>query len=423
MRRFFGVALLISLPLVARACMNDRDSDALVVQNKRLPDALRVISGRFERNPPRYYQMRMGRVERELSSKPRQFGLYDDLAVAHDRLGDDETAMRVMAQKRAVLPAFDASDKDNKEAWYRYFANEGTFRAHRFLHNGAKLQNIAELKRGRAEIARAIQIKPNAHFGRERVQLMVMDWIMACKQKKTSKRLGEWIEARDNWDIVYDDARHKGDSPAQIVAKAKHRRETAEGLAGLVVLGAAWSSPDVFEALGQALYVEDTVDLHYMALLRCRELLQSGSKSFVGLSDDQIDPAHNVFPGEGEDFDMEMRGIGVNATNQGTLTALYPQLRDEADQWNARRAKWMEAKFEQGKHPDTDANFWQSFPETAPPSLDIAWLNNRDERSRGQNSRIVSVVLGWGGILLFSTVLSVVIMKFKRRKSAKTSLT
>ncbi len=137
MNRFFVLALLVSFPLSSRACLNDRDSDALAVQNNRFPDALRVISGRFERNPPRFYQMRATRVRHELKSKPRDFALYDDLAVSLDKLGDDEAALEVMAQKRALLPAFNARDKALKEAWYRFFASDGTFRAHRFLKSGA----------------------------------------------------------------------------------------------------------------------------------------------------------------------------------------------------------------------------------------------------------------------------------------------
>ena len=253
MNRFLPLALLVCFPLASNACLNDRDSDALAVQNNRFPDALRVITGRFERNPPRFYQMRIARVERELKSKPRDFGLYDDLAVAHDKLGDDKTALKIMASKRALLPAFSAKDKAkaNKEAWYRFFANDGTFRAHRFLKSGAKVQNIGEMKRARDEIIRALQIKPNAHFGRERVQLMVMDWTLATKKGKANKTLGEWIEARDGWDINDEGAGEivefkpdgtstvvrpgqKGDLPVQIAAKQTHRRRTAEGLAGLI---------------------------------------------------------------------------------------------------------------------------------------------------------------------------------------------
>lgn len=50
----------------ALACMNDRDSDSLALQARQLPETLRVITGRFERNSPLYYQMRIARSQAQL---------------------------------------------------------------------------------------------------------------------------------------------------------------------------------------------------------------------------------------------------------------------------------------------------------------------------------------------------------------------
>ncbi|RYX86685.1 hypothetical protein EON83_00455 [bacterium] len=438
MRHIALTALLLSLPAIASACMNDRDSDALVIENKRLPDVIRVASGRFERNPPRYYKMRVARVESELKSNPRQFGLYDDLAVAHDRLGDDETAIKVMAQKRALLPAYNAADKANKEAWYRYFANDGTFRAHRFLHEGAKVERLGEMKQAREEIRRAIEIKPNAHFGREPVQLMVMDWIIARKQKVTKRTLGEWFEVKDGWHIFYEGEGqqgkyidngtqlltdedyvithkgHKGDSPQQIDAKNKHRRATAEGLAGLVVLGAAWNSPDVFEALAHALEVKDTIALRYMVLLRCRESLEGKKPSMAGLTIKGVNEALR------DSEELEEEGVGLNFQNQKSLDSLYPQLRKEADEWEASRVRWMEAKFEQGQHPDTSANFWQGFQETTPPSLDVKWFDEGLNRDRS-----IAMALFVGMLVIFAVPILItvsVVIYLRRRAARNTSL-
>jgi tetratricopeptide (TPR) repeat protein len=214
----------------ARACINDRDSDALAVQAQKLPDALRVITGRFERNPPRYYQMRAARVQAELAKNPRQLALYDDLGAALDRLGKSDEALRWMNRKRDLLPPYNAKDSANKEAWYRFYANAGTFRAHRWLHDGANVKTIDEMKSAREFIKRAIQIKPNAHFGREKYQLMAMDWIVSTKTKKTQNSLGTWIEMRDRWEFDSEE-----DPDTQIAAKQARRREAIEGLSGLVV--------------------------------------------------------------------------------------------------------------------------------------------------------------------------------------------
>jgi len=77
-----ALLLLAATALPARACVNDRDSDSLATQARQLPETLRVITGRFERNPPLFYQMRIRRSLDELKTAPRQFGLYDDIGAA-----------------------------------------------------------------------------------------------------------------------------------------------------------------------------------------------------------------------------------------------------------------------------------------------------------------------------------------------------
>ena len=358
------LALVAVVALPARsgfACLNDRDSDSLATQAAQLPETLRVITGRFARNPPLYYQMRVKRERAQLASNPRQFGLYDDIGVALDKLGRDDQALQTMKRKRALLPPFDASDKTNREHWYRTFANEGTFRAHQFLKAGAPLAKLGELKTARAQIKRAIEIKPDAHWGRERYQLMAMDWIIARKSDKTKKTLGQWIEARDGWKPV-DGTQTLGSSG---------RKRAVEGLSGLIVLGGAWESPDVFEALGVALETRDGVTLRYMALQRAQELLDAGQPSLGELKDEIAEAI----------WADNYETIHVNLQNYPRLDALFIQLRADAANWNGARQDWMIAKLKTGSHPDTDATFWQGYAEKTPPSLDIQWNNNQSDRA------------------------------------------
>ncbi len=390
MNRFLPLALLVCFPLSSRACLNDRDSDALAVQNNRFPDALRVITGRFERNPPRFYQMRIARVERELKSKPRDFGLYDDLAVAHDKLGDDETALKIMAQKRALLPVFNSKDKANKEAWYRFFANDGTFRAHRFLKSGAKVQNIGEMKRARDEIKRALQIKPNAHFGREKYQLAVMDWIVTSRTKKTGHSLSYFLSERFKWPEGWFRQ-----------PLSKERAEAAQGLSGLIVLGAAWRSPDIFDALAGALEANPTIALSFLAHKRCTELVRSGASSLQPQVPAWEDSVHHF-----DSYWIEPE-LGLNEKNVQTLDAFYPRLRAEAEDWNKNRVQWMESQFAQNKHPDTNPNFWDGWKNAAPPSLDVAWFNERASTQRPINNSVLLfkvIVFGVPALLIAALV-------------------
>jgi len=76
MRPLLLAALLVCFSATSKACLNDRDSDALATQNARFPDALRVLSGRFERNPPRFYTMRIARVTKQLKARTRAFAAF-----------------------------------------------------------------------------------------------------------------------------------------------------------------------------------------------------------------------------------------------------------------------------------------------------------------------------------------------------------
>ncbi|MDQ2731015.1 MAG: hypothetical protein M3Y56_05100, partial [Armatimonadota bacterium] len=149
----------------AWACLNDHDSDTLAHQAKQLPDVVRVITGRFERNPPLYYEMRISRETKDLQKDPTRLPLYDDVAVAYDRLHRDDEAIQWIEKKRDQLEHLSATNAEVHEHWYRYYANVGTFWAHRWLRSGADRTRIHEMEVARDYIAQALKLNPNAHFG------------------------------------------------------------------------------------------------------------------------------------------------------------------------------------------------------------------------------------------------------------------
>lgn len=119
----------------ARACLNDRDT--IAAEARQYPDVIRVISGRFERNPPLYYQMRIDREKAELLRHPDLLADYDDISVAYDRLGDDVDAIAWIEKKHRLLPRYNPHKPALKEQWYRYWANAGTVRVHKWIRDGA----------------------------------------------------------------------------------------------------------------------------------------------------------------------------------------------------------------------------------------------------------------------------------------------
>lgn len=142
--------------------------------------------------------------------------------------------------------------------------------------------------------------------------------------------------------------------------------DAVRGLAGLVALGNAWESVDVFHALNVALQ-HDTLgfardrdggrnNLAYFAWLRCRELIDVGQGS--------------VLPDA-------PRGQALKAmlprpdfmTAEVLLDPAYARLRAEADAWHAARTAFLLRRMQEGRHPDTDPSFWDGYTEPPAPGL------------------------------------------------------
>jgi tetratricopeptide (TPR) repeat protein len=331
------VAILFSV-LPSHACMNDRDSDSLAEEGRDLPDVVRVITGRFERNPPLFYQMRVARVQQEIRSQPRAFNLYDDISVALDRLGRSDEAIEWIEKKRSLLPPFNAQDRVLKEHWYRYYANGGTFWAHRWLRAGANRKQISQMVRARDMIARAIHIKPDAHFGREKYQLAAMNWII---------KPGQYADVRRGL--------------LQHANFARTSKQDIAGLSGLVVLGNAWESVDVFNALAQAIQRDDRrSSLAYLARLRTNELIASGHNSLFP----------NAPQGKGLKEALSFISAAHRPNNKTEVEDAYKVLRADAEQWQATRKEYMMTRLQTGRHPDTDKAFWNEYSSNEPPTLE-----------------------------------------------------
>ncbi|HWE35360.1 MAG TPA: hypothetical protein VG406_02225 [Isosphaeraceae bacterium] len=331
MRRIHVLAAtLLLLPLPAVACLWDYDT--LASEAKGLPDVVRVITGRFERNPPLYYEMRLARVAKRIEEEPGDLAAYDDAGVACDRLGRDDEAIAWMEKKRARLDHLDPSAEEAREHRYRYLANLGTFHAHRWFRAGADRSKPDDMKTGRDLIAEAIRLKPDAHFGREKYQLMAMEWIL-------------------------DDSKEKHDVFYNPMDKSTPPAEAVKGLTGLIVLGNAWESIDVFNSLTMA-FVADRVrtSMAEFSKLRAEELASQGHTSLV-----RRDPAFGDT--------AYVRYHEGYLPYPEVVEAAFLRLRREADTWHLKRTAYMMARLKEGRHPDTDPTFWKDFQDDGPPGL------------------------------------------------------
>ena len=90
---------------------------------------------------------------------PDNPALADDLAAAYDKTGRDDKAIAVTLDVERKSPGR-----------YETAANLGTF----YIHSG-------RYEDGLKQIERAIQINPNAHFGREVYQKLLMEYLLECR--------------------------------------------------------------------------------------------------------------------------------------------------------------------------------------------------------------------------------------------------
>ncbi len=341
-------ALLVASPLCA--CLNDRDSRARAQQrqderntnpDEGFPDIRDVVTGRFDRFPAAFFEQRIQLSEARIAKDAGDFDAYDDMAVAYDRIGNDEKAIEIIEKKRAALDSRKSGTAHDvwKEHDYAYHANLGTFMAHRWFKQGAKPENIAELKRGSDLIARAIAIKPDAHFGREKYQLQAMEWILSAP-----KFDGEELPSLLGLPVaIIRHGRPWGD------LTSKKAQEAATGLAGLIVLGAAWESIDVTYALATMLWVSGEKDEACFAILRCVELAAMGRSSIAAGA-----PTGAVLE------NLLMAALPIDGL-KGKLGGEFKEARTKANEWVKSRNEYLLAKMATGLHPDTDKNFWLEF--------------------------------------------------------------
>jgi tetratricopeptide (TPR) repeat protein len=132
------------------------DYDTIKMERSRFPSTLELITGKFLRHSPEFYQWRIeNRLER-LKSEPDNVALLDDLGVAYDKIGRQDKAIETALAAENIKPGR-----------YETAANLGTF----YLHAG-------DLSNGILHIERALAINPDAHFGRERYQLLLAEHLV-----------------------------------------------------------------------------------------------------------------------------------------------------------------------------------------------------------------------------------------------------
>ena len=144
----------ILVPSAGFACLWDYDT--IKMERTRFPGTLELITGTFLRHSPEFYQWRITNRLQRLETDPSNAALLDDLAAAYDKTGQHDKAIETAQKTERLHPGR-----------YETAANLATF----YFHAG-------KLEEGIPHIDRALKINSDAHFGREKYQKLLVEYVI-----------------------------------------------------------------------------------------------------------------------------------------------------------------------------------------------------------------------------------------------------
>ena len=222
MRCLFGSLLTLLLLTIGDATACLWDSDTILMERQRFPSAHELIAGHFLRHSPAYYEWRIQKISGKRFSD-RSATEFDDLAVAYDKLGRHDEAIETIRQKMERWP---------DDFQYESEANLGTF----LIHDG-------RFEEGVVHIQNAIQINPDAHFGREVYQKLLVEYVI--QQRSSGATLPLSASPFDRGFSRYLKEHLGTDGQLDL----KERRAAVTGILGMMRFG-NHESPILLEALG-----------------------------------------------------------------------------------------------------------------------------------------------------------------------------
>jgi len=243
---------------------------------------------------------------------------------------------------------FNSREQLRADHEYRYLANLGTFHAHRWFRNGADREDMADLETAEQLIAAAIELNPDAHFGREKYQLLAIQAIL----RPVAEREDYQKMLRDSFPTILDTPENHYKITSMLGASHLINldelgyQDAVTGLTGLISLGNAWESVDVFHALSMVLSYEEEASLALLAQRRAQELIDQGR--------------YPILPGLPEGLHRRMVvGTRISMTKKPEdVYAYFAAARTAADKWAADRETYMLTRLQAGQHPDTHPDFW-----------------------------------------------------------------
>ena len=139
-----------------------------------------VIHERFARHGRDHYlernRLAQAAIDALPADDPKRWPLADDLAAGLDRVGESAAAVKVMQEKLSSQIQANVTGRD----LYTTYANLGTFLIHANFRGAlaGDAAAVEQFSEGVEFIRKSVEVNPEAHFGRERWQSAIAEFIL-----------------------------------------------------------------------------------------------------------------------------------------------------------------------------------------------------------------------------------------------------
>ena len=347
------------IPSVTVAC--SWDYDTIKMERQRFPETLELITGKFLRHTPEFYEWRIQNRLDRLERDPTNAALLDDLAVAYDKTGQHDKAIETALRTERIHPGR-----------YETAANLGTF----YIHSGKPADGIPH-------IDRALKINPDAHFGREKYQKLLVEYVLQRRQDVplsfplayVTDRTGTNSESPSGDVVTMDDTFAdflQGDRREFLTPE--ETAEAVKGISGMMRFG-QHDSPVLLEALGTLLVQEGFRPLVDAKLLAARAFLKASTE----VSEESARLAYRAMATRALQMQVPHGGSPTEEVTLQQVEADFEQELAEARSWYAelrsRELSWIR----EGKNPEDEFDrLYYVAPEVS--GMDVRDPLTREER-------------------------------------------
>jgi tetratricopeptide (TPR) repeat protein len=368
------IACLIVFALLARplfACIWDYDT--LRDERRGLPGMAELLAGRFEKRSEFFYRDRIERMQKLLDREPDNQDAMDNLAVALFRVRRIDEAIATLQHKENRFP--------NQ---YTTASNLATF----YMLCGNSEDAIPLLKT-------ALAINPNAHFGREKYQLKLAEFLVAAKNEPEYP-LKDFLGNEPFWQFEKEIESNRPfvnsrfNAPPQ---SSDEQQAAMNAIAGMIRFGTD-QSPDLFFALGNLLLLRGDRHLAYRAYERAVDLKHPRAKEIRDV--------------------LQRDVLGTISEDQPHITRdLIESERAGGEQWAKDYMDFADNLIRAGKDPDLEANYAEFYRKMGPSTQPMDFQLSDYVRPRWREN------LAWTAAAAGAIFLVLAYSRYRRRKLAQ----